>query len=118
MADKLPFKFDMPEPPSLGPSMPTPPSPADENAAIQILARAASAFLDSPIISDIPALNKAFATEKVRFQQNNLSVFSNAAIRYTTVARYLREKTLPKKGGKKTYRRSANVRKTRKHRSM
>lgn len=124
MADWDPKSFNMPEPPkeSAPPpamyKMPMPPSPPNENDAIKILAQAAINFTLNPILSEIPAINKAFAEEKAWFEKNNLAVYDNPAIRYTVVARYLGEKTLPKKGGKKTHKRYAKARKTRRHRSM
>ena len=119
-----PSLFNMPEPPkeSIPPSamhsMPTPPSPANENAAMQLLLKAALNFSQDPILSEVQALKKAFEEEKDFFNKNNLSIYSNPAIRYTTVAKYLTQKTNPKKAGKKTYKRNSKYRKTRKHRTM
>lgn len=123
MANWDPKSFNMPDPPtSSAPAamykMPTPPSPPNEEDAIKILAQAAINFTQNPILSDASLLGKAFAAEKAWFEKNNLAVYDNPAIRYTTVARYLGEKTLTKKGGKKTHKRYTKARKTRKYRLM
>ena len=115
MAGSAPRGRDgFPEPPAPPPihDLPSPPTVPDQNAAIQMLVNAADVFFGRAVPSESASLNTAFQTEKTLYTQNNLSIYSNPSIRYTTVARYLRART--RAGGGRTYRKKKHVRKTRK----